>query len=42
MDQFGLSRKVLLNIWNNIRRDRKGGRPKKTRSEEAASSIDRK
>jgi len=42
MDRFGLSRKVLLNIWSNIRRDRKGGRPKKTISEGAASSIGRK
>jgi hypothetical protein len=31
MDHFGLSRKVALDIWNKAPRDRKGGRPKKTR-----------
>jgi hypothetical protein len=29
MNQFGLSRKVVLDIWNSAPRDRKGGRPKK-------------
>jgi hypothetical protein len=29
MDQFGLSHKVVLDIWNSLPRDRKGGRPKK-------------
>jgi hypothetical protein len=28
MNQFGLSRKIALSIWNNTARDRKGGRPK--------------
>ena len=28
MNQFGLSRKITLSIWNNTARDRKGGRPK--------------
>ena len=31
MNHFGLSRKVALDFWNNAPRDRKGGRPKKTR-----------
>jgi hypothetical protein len=31
MDHFGLSRKVVLDIWNSAPRDRKGGRPKKTK-----------
>ena len=31
MNHFGLSRKVALDIWNSAPRDRKGGRPKKTR-----------
>jgi hypothetical protein len=29
MNHFGLSRKVVLDIWNIAPRDRKGGRPKK-------------
>lgn len=28
MNNFGLSRKIALSIWNNTARDRKGGRPK--------------
>jgi hypothetical protein len=31
MNHFGLSRKVVLEIWNSAPRDRKGGRPKKAR-----------
>jgi hypothetical protein len=31
MNHFGLSRKVILDIWNSAPRDRKGGRPKKAR-----------
>ena len=31
MDHFGLSRKVVLDIWNSAPRDRKGGRPKKAK-----------
>ena len=31
MNHFGLSRKVVLDIWNSTPRDRKGGRPKKAR-----------
>jgi hypothetical protein len=31
MNHFGLSRKVALDIWNSAPRDRKGGRPKKSR-----------
>jgi len=31
MNHFGLSRKVVLDIWNSAPRDRKGGRPKKAR-----------
>jgi hypothetical protein len=33
MNHFGLSRKVALEIWNSAPRDRKGGRPKKTKAE---------
>ena len=29
MNHFGLSRKVILDIWNSAPRDRKGGRPKR-------------
>jgi hypothetical protein len=32
MNHFGLSRKVVLEIWNSAPRDRKGGRPKKART----------
>jgi hypothetical protein len=32
MDHFGLSRKVALDIWNGVSRDRKGGRPKKAKT----------
>jgi hypothetical protein len=32
MNHFGLSRKVVLAIWNSAPRDRKGGRPKKTKT----------
>lgn len=32
MNHFGLSRKVVLAIWNSAPRDRKGGRPKKTKA----------
>jgi len=28
MNHYGLSRKVALDIWNSVPRDRKGGRPK--------------
>ena len=31
MNHFGLSRKVVLDIWNSAPRDRKGGRPKKAK-----------
>jgi hypothetical protein len=31
MNHFGLSRKVVLDIWNTAPRDRKGGRPKKAK-----------
>jgi hypothetical protein len=31
INQFGLSRKVALDIWNSAPRDRKGGRPKKAK-----------
>jgi len=31
MNHFGLSRKVVLDIWSSAPRDRKGGRPKKAR-----------
>jgi hypothetical protein len=31
MDQFGLSRKVVLDIWSSLPHDRKGGRPKKAK-----------
>ena len=31
MNHFGLSRKVVLDIWNSAPRDRKGGRPKKVK-----------
>ncbi len=30
MSQFGLPRKVLLELWNRTPRDHKGGRPRKT------------
>ena len=33
MNHFGLSRKVVLAIWNSAPRNRKGGRPKKKRTE---------
>lgn len=33
MNHFGLPRKVVLAIWNSEPRDRKGGRPKKTKTE---------
>ncbi len=33
MNHFGLSQKVVLAIWNSASRDRKGGRPKKTKTE---------
>lgn len=29
MNQFGLSHKVVLDIWSSLPHDRKGGRPKK-------------
>lgn len=32
MNHFGLPRKVVLAIWNSTPRDRKGGRPKKTKA----------
>jgi hypothetical protein len=32
MNHFGLSRKVVLDIWNSAPRDRKGGRPKKAKT----------
>jgi hypothetical protein len=32
MNHFGLSRKVILDIWNSAPRDRKGGRPKKAKT----------
>jgi hypothetical protein len=31
INHFGLSRKVVLAIWNSAPRDRKGGRPTKTK-----------
>jgi hypothetical protein len=34
MNHFGLSQKVVLAIWNSAPRDRKGGRPKKTKGED--------
>ena len=34
MNHFGLSRKVVLAIWNSAPRDRKGGRPKKTKAQD--------
>lgn len=34
MNHFGLSRKVVLDIWNSARRDRKGGRPKKAKAQD--------
>jgi hypothetical protein len=34
MNHFGLSRKVVLAIWNSAPRDRKGGRPRKTKTEQ--------
>jgi hypothetical protein len=34
MNHFGLSRKVVLDIWNSAPRDRKGGRPKKARTQD--------
>ena len=37
MDHFGLSRKVALDIWNKAPRDRKGGRPKKTKIRDGRS-----
>jgi len=33
MNHFGLSQKVVLAIWNSVPRDRKGGRPKKTKTQ---------
>ena len=32
MKHFGLSRKVVLDIWNNAPHDRKGGRPRKQKT----------
>jgi hypothetical protein len=32
MDHFSLSRKVALDIWNSVPRDRKGGRPTKAKT----------
>jgi len=32
MDHFELSRKVVLEVWNGAPRDRKGGRPRKTKN----------
>jgi hypothetical protein len=32
MDHFGLPRKVALDIWKSAPRDRKGGRPRKTKT----------
>lgn len=34
MNHFGLSQKVVLAIWNSAPRDRKGGRPKKTKADD--------
>jgi len=32
MDHFGLPRKIALDIWKSAPRDRKGGRPRKTKT----------
>jgi len=32
MNHFGLPQKVVLAIWNSEPRDRKGGRPRKTKT----------
>jgi hypothetical protein len=32
MDHFGLPRKIALDIWKSVPRDRKGGRPRKTKT----------
>jgi hypothetical protein len=42
MDQFGLSHKVVLDIWNNLPHDRKGGRPKKAKSVGFVRRTDKK
>jgi len=34
MNHFGLPQKVVLAIWNSEPRDRKGGRPRKTKTEQ--------
>jgi hypothetical protein len=41
MNQFSLSRKVALDIWNGVPRDRKGGRPTKDKPDPGRSIAKR-